>query len=395
MLLSSHKNWSDVMYKKPVKADDDTSVLKLLIFIYYGRWKIFLTAVLSVTVLIGYFYTQPKPQFKAISPIKKINISQARFYDKFNSIYNELDSEDNKKEIETGPFIIDAETLLIEYVEILESKITIKEAIKKFNLLNREDYIDDEEFNENVALTAELIKLIEPNENEKRKFWQLEFKYNDKEKLSDALAYIHSSTTKAVQESITNQFNQYVEINKNNIKRRIATIKTKINSLVLFELDNKKMKIVSLKSQAAIARELGITSPQLESSNYKTPNNNITLIREPSINNQAYLRGYLAIEEEIRVLEESPSHELTNKIALLKLEKRALESSIYIEELNYYFDLSPANGSNTFVSAKMSSVSTIYKSQSKRLYLLILAAIFGGLIGLLHHTLYSHRLSKK
>ena len=155
------------------------------------------------------------------------------------------------------------------------------------------------------------------------------------------------------------------------------------------------MKIVSLKSQAAIARELGITSPQLESSNYKTPNNNITLIREPSINNQAYLRGYLAIEEEIRVLEESPSHELTNKIALLKLEKRALESSIYIEELNYYFDLSPANGSNTFVSAKMSSVSTIYKSQSKRLYLLILAAIFGGLIGLLYHTLYSYKLSKQ
>ena len=338
-----------------------------------------------------------KAKFLSISvPASKMKLAILKVLQEEGYIKEyKVTQEDSKKQIATGPFKINAEVLLNEYLEILESKITIKEAIKKFNLLNREDYIDDEEFNENVAMAAELIKLIPPNENEKRKFWQLEFKYNDKEKWSGALEYIHSSTTKAVQELITKKFNQYVEINKNNNKRRIGLITRKINSLELFELDSIKIKIGFLKSQAAIARELGITSPQLESSNYKTPNNNITLIREPSINNQAYLRGYLAIEEEIRVLEESPSHELTNKIALLKLEKRALESSIYIEELNYYFDLTPANGSNTFVSAKMSSISTIYKSQSKRLYLLILTAIFGGLIGLLYHTLYSYRLSKQ
>ena len=114
---------------------------------------------------------------------------------------------------------IDKEYLINLFIDKLNENSIFIDAIKKFELIKRENYADDGAYENAIIKLSSSIDLVN-SENEKNRevVMTIEFQTKDKQAWEEVLKYIEKNTNKEIQEYLNDTFNKLV-LNQERLKK--------------------------------------------------------------------------------------------------------------------------------------------------------------------------------
>jgi hypothetical protein len=234
----------------------------------------------------------------------------------------------------------------------------LETGIDKFELINKDDFENDNDYREAIQKFASEIEVLRPinvdgqAKGEIRLYHVLSAEYNDEDKWKQLIAFVDTEANKRVKEIITNRFKSIVSVEEQIKTFAIKDIDIAIENaekdfdkkMEQFELEQQfkledvttqidnatkdydritKDRLAFLSEQAAIARKLGVKKNTIESQMFDTQNTVVTNVKTDT---PFYLRGYEAIEEEINLIKgRKDKISFVKDLFKLEQEKRKLE----------------------------------------------------------------------
>ena len=348
---------------------DEVDLVELIQTVWNGKLVILAFVFVSLAAAFGFTITRPAPDFLATSQIKPILTEDAEKYRKFNAV---------------DVYQVNAERLLALFVEQLDSRRVFERLMVKHRLLERNDFDSDEDFDDALVQLASSINIAPDDDSqqigEDAKHWQLSFEYNDRDKWLALLKDLKLETTREVQRLVTTQFANITEAMVTKRAFELEDLETAIDNTFADYEQVVNKRVAFLQEQAAIARTLNVADNTIETQSFATQSGMITNITTEV---PFYLRGYKAIEKELKLLRsrDDPVPFIDN-LAELQRQKRALEQDKTVERAKSLFALSPIGSEQGFSAVSFEAASTTFKTQSNRMLMAILAAFIGGIIGI-------------
>ena len=359
------------MSKLPVSDriyDDEIDLLSLIQTIWDGKWKIASIIVVSLLLVFGFNIVKPNTTFTSSTEIKPITSYEFDRYSLFNA---------------TGVFEIKRQTLLNLYIEQIEEGSLLENAVDKFNLINKNDFDSESEYNDTIEKFVSEIEILKPikEKNEIRLHHVLSAEYNDKDKWKELITFVNNEANRKVKASIINRFSTVISIQKQKKDFALEDINIKIDNVKNDYDRYTKDRLAFLTEQAAIARKLDIQKNTIASQRFSTQNTFVTNVKTDA---PFYLRGYLAIEEEIKqITTRNDKNAFTTDLFKLEQQKRTLEQDETIQRAIDLFNKTPLN-QNEFQATIVKVATTDYE-ENKKLYLYYaLAIVLGGIIGVVY-----------
>ena len=369
----------------PQQINDEIDLMELFQTVWDGKWKIVGIAFLSLLSVVGFQFTQPPPSFVATTEIKPINTVEAERYTASNAVgFFEIMATSNEK-----PNALNTSVLLDLYIEILDERKFFEDAIRKFGLLDRRDFEDDTDFNDAIIELAASIEILPPSnvdgkdkKADIRRYWELVFEFNDDDKWKEALRFVDDSVSDSVRNILTKRFETSLSVAKQKKLFEMEDLTILIDNL-LSDYDRKTSdRLEFLKEQAAIARKLGVAKNTIEAQTFSAQNGMVANVKTDT---PFYLRGYDAIEKEIELIESRKNKEaFANGLLELEQKKRALEQDKTLERAESLFALTPITSPKDFSAVSVSIEATDFEYKSKRLLMMVLALVVGGMIGVMY-----------
>ena len=175
--------------KKKIEIDDEIDLIEVLEICWHGKYKIIFSIVFFILLTYGFLQTK-KPNdkyFEAITILKPISSFVEDKYDDFNYLVKSeskiidlnlmskrstlmtlenFETDNREKNTQTSSvFMINKKLLMYLFIEKLEDGRIFENAIKKFKILNKEDYGSSQQYQEaiNKLKSSILIKKISSN----------------------------------------------------------------------------------------------------------------------------------------------------------------------------------------------------------------------------------------
>lgn len=361
---------------------DEVDLLDLVQMIWDGKLTVILFVIAGVLTGAGAWFVMPKPTFVATTEIMPIKTENSERYRLFNQAVL-LDFNDDNL------IRVDADSLLKLFLEELEHRTVFEESIKKHNLLDRQDFESDDDYNDAVSAFAASINILPPanidgtGRGERRPHWNLLAEYHDKEKWLDALQSIHTVTTNNVRNTIQEKFFNIAASADMQRKFAIEDLGTAIENAAKDYDRVTSDKLYFLREQAAIARALDIETP-LAGQSFASLDNDFFDKEE---GNTFFMRGYKAIEKEVELLI-SREDNTAFTIGLFELEKkkRELSQDKKVERAKSLLELTPVGSGENFIAVSIRPDSTVFKWKGRISLMLVLtlAFVMGGMIGVVY-----------
>ena len=316
--------------------------------LWRGKKKIIIIIIISILIAVGVNINRPEPSVTSITEIKPLSEDHLNNFEVFNSlkIYN-----------------IDNAKLYNIFLENLKKRTALKTAIKELEIISRENYKNNEEYEEAVSIESYRIKInsLLDQINGKVSF-NIILQNTDNRKLFQLIKYIREENNKLSIKNLETEFNnkiltlrqldelkkkdiqikiqdskddydQEIKILAQRLKFEIEDINVKIENAIADNKLKDERRIEYLKEQASIARKLQL--PKISTVNI------LGNISEKTL----YLMGYIAIEKKIEIIKNRKKIKLLvnaegasfdNKYATLLKKKRALNQNKNVErkELN-------------------------------------------------------------
>ena len=389
--------------------NDEIDLLELFQTIWDGKWKIVSIMAVSLLSVFAFNTVLPNKTFNAQTEIKPITSFELDKYRLFNASLRRFDSDN----VEVKIFNISKESLLALYIEQIEEGSLLETGIDKFELINKDNFENDNDYREAIQKFASGIEVLRPinvdgqAKGEIRLYHVLSAEYNDEEKWKQLISFVDTEANKNVKEIIINRFKSIVSVEEQIKTFAIKDIdiaienQTKDYDMII------KNRLAFLSEQAAIARKLGVKKYTIESQIFDTQN---TVLTNVQTDTPFYLRGYEAIEEEIKIIKgrkdktafmkdlfklEQEKRKLEqdrtlqraekNKVFLesliaLEVKKRAIEQDETLDRGKDLFNKTPLN-ENDFKSTIVKVAATDFESYNIRNLFYALALVLGGMIG--------------
>ena len=388
--------------KKNYQIDNnEINLIELIYTFWEGKWKIVAAVVISLTALISYQLTQTN-NFTAITEIKPIGIKKTNEHLVFNNLLAYANT--NTRNRDEGKFsIITSANLLSLYIDILNDRSVFEDAIHKFNLLNASQYNNDQEYNEAVIRLASSIKILSPltDINKKKEgrleisYYTINFNYHDAEKWKSVLVHVDELANKLVKKTLVEGYNDILSSLKSERKYKLEDILTKINNYIIDYEREVSDRMLYLKEQSAIAKELGIAKNTIE---VQTFGNQNALLSNIKTDAPFYLRGYEAINKEIELIQ-SRKDKKAFTIGLFELEKRkrAIEQDQTIKRISLALQ-SDLLTDKKFSAASVNGITTKFEYKNyKQMFVLviIIGLIVGAFYVVISNEIQSHRVKRK
>lgn len=383
----------------------EINFLDLIVLLWRGKWKIVAALTISVCIVFIYEFSQKNnvKNFTATTKINSVTTLEENKYIPFRKITLDLPAGFMNKQNfydlkimdfrNENFFVITKEILLSNYLDVLNDKQLFEEGIRKFNLLDVNQYSNDETYNEAVIKLASSIKILQPDEKIKNEF-NIEFKYNNAEKWKSVLIYVDKKANLNVRNNLLTEFKTYLQIIKNEKQFKIEDLSLEIENL----LDDYKRKtenrINYLKEQAAIAEELGIAKNTIEVQTFGSQNAMLSNVKTDS---PFYLRGYKAINKEIELIGlRSNIKAFIPKLSIIEEEKRSVLQDKSENRYKTLIETSPLQKEkeNEFKAASTKVYGTIYLYDNNR-NIYIPAIILGLIIGVFYVLISQALQSRK
>ena len=368
------------MENKKVSYNDEIDLFLFFEILWLGKWKIIIFTVLFF--LFGLTYSIQKPNSFIIT--SKIQTGKPSNFVEFIAINNVLDenqlllSDSNNNGYMINPStifkaIINEFNDYEEIMTVLGDDLFIKNKIKDF-----------EEFDKQKTLYgyAKSFTLSPPlNEERKETFYSSlfsdgSFEWHDVDKGIILLETAFNLVLNNVQKSLLNDIEKLAISIDMKIQRELEKLQTELNIIIQAqELDNAR-RVQFLIEQSMIAKELGIEKNQLDGNallqsqmstlSLQSETNSISVGVDPN-DFPFYLRGYLAIDKEIAIINNRSADEqllaatgyddIRKKILLLENDKsssqlkkflKIIESNNPKDWVNYNFKMSNSKSLNNF-----------------------------------------------
>jgi LPS O-antigen subunit length determinant protein (WzzB/FepE family) len=368
---------------------DEIDLMEFFQTIWDGKFKIASVIVMAVLGVVGFFYTQPPPSFTAKTEVKPITSDIANRYQISNSIgffevYSDKDKNDGQDKAKAKAKAV-VRFLDELFIEQLDTRLLFEDAFRKYAVLDKNDYETETDFNKAIIELAAAISLLPPinvdgtAKGESRRHWTIEFEFNDKEKWLNALADVKAKANKNVRELIRDNFTTTLAAAEKKKAFEIEDISTTINN-ALSDYDRKADdRVAFLREQSAIARKLGVKNNTIETQSFGGKNSVVTNVKTDT---PFYLRGYEAIEKEIELIEARNNKEaFVDGFLELEQKKRQLEQDKTLERAEALFADTPVMRGDDFSAVVMTVAATEFESKSKRMLMLAMAVVLGGMVG--------------
>ena len=349
---------------------DEIDLLEFVQTIWDGKFKIAGVILMAVLGVVGFFYTQPPPSFTAKTEVKPITSDIANRYQISNSL---------------GFFEVGTANLQNLFMEQLDTRLLFEDAFRKYAVLDKNEFETEQDFSDVITATASKVKVLPPinvdgtAKGESRRHWTIEFEFNDKEKWLNALADVKAKANKNVRELIRDNFTTTLAAAEKKKAFEIEDISTTINN-ALSDYDRKADdRVAFLREQSAIARKLGVKNNTIETQSFGGKNSVVTNVKTDT---PFYLRGYEAIEKEIELIEARDNKEaFVDGFLELEQKKRQLEQDKTLERAEALFADTPVMRGDDFSAVVMTVAATEFESKSKRMLMLAMAVVLGGMVG--------------
>ena len=438
----SRCGWWHLMEGTKPHYEDEIDLVELAQTVWEGKWKIVAVVAFSVLSVFGYQTFQPQPNFDASTEIKPITSVAAERYRQSNAL---------------GFFEITPNTLLNLYIEQLDERTLFEEAIRKYQLLDFERYEDKQAYEEAVIALASSIEILPPinidgaEKGDVRRFWTIGIEYNDDAKWKSVLSFVDSNANQSVQRILQQRFQTSLSVAKQkqmfelediqtqmvNAKRdfdkemaefelkqgfQLEDVQTQIdNALADYERKTSD-RLAFLLEQAAIARKLGVAKNTIEAQMFSAQNGVVANVKTDT---PFYLRGYEAIEKEIELIElrkdikafigglfelEQKKRSLEQDRTLQRVEKnkayldslielekkeRQIEQNKTLERAESLFNSTPIVSTEDFSAVSVTVDATAFETKSKKMLMLALAVVIGGMIGVVYVLISSAVRNRK
>jgi hypothetical protein len=329
----------------------------------------------------------------------------------FNASLKRFDADN----VEVNIFNISKESLLALYIEQIEEGTLLETGIDKFELINKDDFENDNDYREAIQKFASEIEVLRPinvegkAKGEIRLYHVLSAEYNDADKWKKLIRFVDSEASKRVKEIITNRFKSVVsveeqkktfaikdiDINIENAKKdydkkmeqleleqqfKLEDVTTQIDNATKDYDRRTKARLAFLSEQAAIARKMRIDKNTISTQRFNAQNAFVTNVKTDT---PFYLRGYIAIEEEINLIKgRKDKISFVKDLFKLEQEKRKLEQDETLDRAKDLFNKTPLNETD-FKSTVVKVAATDFESNNKRNLYYALALVLGFIIGVL------------
>ena len=430
--------------KKRIESEE-IDLIEVIVNIWNNKLKIFAITAIFIIISVGLYFIY-KPPLNAKTEILPITIFEDNLYAQYNSLTTPQGADDKKIITQSRLNVINRGYLLSLFLEELQTKDIIIEAIKKYQLINQKQFDSENEYLEAVEKKALKLDLLRPINvdgseiGETRLNWTIEFEVNDEDQWEEALSFIEIEINKNIKNylklnfattldnlklldqfkledlnlKITNEkkdFDKKMKKFEMDLEFNLEDIKVKIkNAINDYEVETKN-RIAFLTEQAAIARTLDIKKNTIESQEFSTQNSVITNVKTDT---PYYLRGYEAIEKDIQLIKNRTEKKPFVK-GLLDLEKqkrdleedktleRAERNKVFLEKIlalnNAKRDLledklldrsekllnnTPIVSSNDFKAANIIYQNTKFVSSFSLIKTISIAGILGIIFGLFY-----------
>ena len=303
---------------------------------------------------------KPESSFLATTNIKPITSSEALDYQPLNDL---------------GFFKVTRDGLLNLYIEKLDQRTIFKEAISDYELLDRENFEDEQTFNDAVEKLAASIEIF----RDKEKNWSIIYEYDDQNKWEQLLNYVDLTVSQNVRITLQEQFENSLAAAKQKRNFDLEDIDIEIkNALIDYERESSD-RLFYLKEQALIARKLGVANNSIEAQTFGKLNSMITNLK---IETPYYLRGYESIEKEIELIESRINTKpFVQGLRALEQQQRTINQFSTLYRAEILFKKTPINSDGRFSAASMKILTTDYeRGSNKRNLMLALAALTSGII---------------
>ena len=370
------------MSKVPPTYYGEIDLLSLIETVWDGKWKIAFIIVVSLLSVFGLNIIKPNTIFIASTEIKPITSFQFDRYGLFNESLKKIVKGEEGEEKALNIFEITQKSLLNLYVEAVEEGSIIETGIDKYNLINKDDFDIEDDYRKAVEKFASEIKILKPlQENKIFSFHILNGEYDDKNKWNDLLTFVDEEANRNVKSAIINRFATIMSIQTQKKDFAIKDLDIKIENVKNDYEKNTKRRLAFLSEQAAIARKLNIQKNTIASQNFSAQN---TLVTNVKTDAPFYLRGYVAIEEEIKQISSRKDKDsFTKDLFRLEQKKRELEQDKTIQRAVDLFNKTPLNGSD-FKATIVKVATTNFKENNKIYLYYTLAIVLGGIIGVVY-----------
>ena len=375
--------------------NNEIDIFDLIEIVWNGKWRIAFIMSLSLLSTLGFNILNPNTNFTAITEIKPITNFEFDKYRSFNSSLKSLEKEEKNEESEKEEqskvkkddkdflkFKITQEYLLNSYLEKIEEGSILESGISKYNLINKDDFENEDDFQDAVVKFASNIEIFRQNGKgiKKQPHYYLRVQYNDETKWKNLLTFVNDEANKAVKSSIINSFEMMISLQNQKKNFALKNIETKIDNALRDYDILMKNRLAFLAEQAAIAKILDIKKNYFPVNSINPQNSFVTIKSEPAF----YLRGYLAIEKEINLIKNRKNKEkFVRNLHKLKQKKRDLNQDLTVQRSMDIFNKTPLNKTNfKATQVKIATTDFEYKMKNKLFY--ALALVLGGIIGVVY-----------
>ena len=381
--------------------NDEIDIYYLIRNFWENKNKIIIITTTFLILGFLYHYSLEK-SFLAKTNIKPISTFESDKYILYNFLSFGTEETENTEETEETEetenykFKFNQDTLLNLFISKIQTEELIEKGIKKFQLVNKDNFEKEADYNQEVKRTAiSIIDRLTPplkdaqvyndkqNKTYQLSFWQFNYQIKDVTNWISFLEFVEKTANDEIRMNLIDRFNEEIKILDINLKFKLEDIEQRIKN----KLDDYKLKTFSkiefLKEQAEIARTLGIKANTLEVENFRTDITAIITNIEPQ--NSYYLKGYQMIEKEISLIKSRKNEKaFISNLIELERKKRSILQDKSIERMKLLFSETPINNKNNFMAAKIDYEATSYEPQNSLLITLANSFIFGLLISLIY-----------
>ena len=265
------------MSSKDYQINDEIDLIEIFLIIWNGKLKIFFFILVSAIAMGVYLISQPAINivYKATTEIRPISTFDEFEYEGYNNYLKNMYLEDFY--FQEGPyekdqllntrayayasidnssfFKIDKEFLLDLFIDKINENNIFINAIKKFKLVNEEDYKNYEDYENAViklASSIQIIKNIDEVNNENK--LTINFITKDKDVWENILKYLEINTNIEIGKYLSDTFDRLIS---NQVRLKQYKIEDlKILETRLDENDNDKKEIKLLRRNLSINKNI-------------------------------------------------------------------------------------------------------------------------------------------
>lgn len=366
-----------------ISHDDEIDLIALIQTLWEGKWKIISTTFIAAIMGVA-FSLVISSSFKVFTPIQNGKSSVFVGYTSLNDVLkaNEL------------PLLVDSENVFQlfvfefndyeEMISVLQTNEFVTRSIKKLNDKDRD-----------LALIeyAKSFTIAPPSKNETN--WMLSFEWHDVEEGSNLLNEALNITLENVKASIFNDIAKLADAVDLRNQHELEVLHTTLDFLEKRNLLATEKRILYLTEQSAIARELGVETNRLDSSDLTQSQPSSLSLNISSYEIPYYLRGFKAIDKEIALIRSRSKEQqliMADQYVEIKGKIYSLENDLSSKHLRNSLITLESDTPDDWVAFDLTLADNV--SQRNSILYVALSTVLGGMMGVMY-VLMSNAIHKR